>query len=290
MRLVLGLAVGAAALATVWPADADAQDRRTRARLEALEEQIQDLQGVVYGADNKVGASVSYQGANPNPQTVSSGSSAADTAVRIGALESEVQRLTGEIEELSFRLNQHQEQMRRFIELEFPGYASALEGGGSSGGDNYSPADAMIGVPVDLVGGGSGGPGEGGFDNPDSAFRAGRAALLEARYAEAELAFVSLIEDYPNDVLASDASFYLGETYLAQGDLGAAGRTFRDFIQAYPSDDRVPEAYFKLGQALARADQVSKACQVWNIALRNYRQMPNDTRRLITDSRDSSCS
>ncbi|MEM0929476.1 MAG: tetratricopeptide repeat protein [Pseudomonadota bacterium] len=285
MRLVLGLAAATAALVTVWPAAADAQDRRTRARLEALEEQIQDLQGVVYGADGSTRASVSYQGANPGGSSGGAGAGSGDTAVRIGALESEVQSLTGQIEELNYRLNQHQEQMRRFIELEFPGYSSALE----SGGGDYSPADAIVGGgPVDLVGGGA--VEDGGFDSPDSAFRAGRAALLEARYAEAELAFVSLMEDYPNDVLASDASFYLGETYLAQGDLGAAARTYLDFIRTYPQDDRAPEAHLKLGQAFARADKSNEACRVWQRGLDQYPRMDSDMRRRITDTRESTCS
>ncbi|MEO1656167.1 MAG: tetratricopeptide repeat protein [Pseudomonadota bacterium] len=284
MRLVLGLAAATAALVTVWPAAADAQDRRTRARLEALEEQIQDLQGVVYGADGAPSANVSYQGANPGGASGGVGATSADTAVRIGALESEVQSLTGQIEELNYRLNQHQEQMRRFIELEFPGYASALEGGQG----DYSPAAAIVGGPVDLVGGGS--VEDGGFDSPDSAFRAGRAALLEARYAEAELAFVSLMEDYPNDVLASDASFYLGETYLAQGDLGAAARTYLDFIRTYPQDDRAPEAHLKLGQAFARADKSNEACRVWQRGLDQYPRMDSDMRRRITDTREATCS
>lgn len=283
MRLVLGLAAATAALVTVWPANADAQNRQTRARLEALEEQIQDLQGVVYGADAATGANVSYQGANPGGQSAGAGA-AGDTAVRIGALESEVQSLTGQIEELNYRLNQHQEQMRRFIELEFPGYASALEGGQG----DYSPANAVVGGPVDLVGGN--GMDDGGFDSPDSAFRAGRAALLEARYAEAELAFVSLIEDYPNDVLASDASFYLGETYLAQGDLGAAARTYLEFIRTYPQDDRAPEAHLKLGQAFARADKSNEACRVWQRGLDQYPRMDSDIRRRITDTREATCS
>lgn len=276
----------ASALMMAIPMTADAQNRQTRQRLDTIEQQLLDLQGSVYGEASASGANVRYQGANPNPSAQVSVGSGADFAVRIGALESEIQRLTGEVERLTFDLRQQQEMFNRFLETANPEFLNAMSSADgpaptSNGGSNVSG-------PIDLIGGQE--PEDGGFKDPDTAFRAGRNALLEARYDEAELAFVTLIDDFPNDALAPDATFYLGETYLAQGDLGASARTFLDFIRTYPDNERAPEAHLKLGQAFARADKRNEACRVWERGLNNYRRMDGDMRRRISDVQESTCS
>lgn len=293
--LVWGL--GALAMvATQLPTDAEAQNRRTRDRLEEIEDQLADLQGAVFGED-RAGAPVRFSGANPDPSQPAAASNAAtaDLAVRVGALETEVQRLTGEIERINFQLRQQQEQMQRLISVAYPEFEGE-DGLGLAAqreviaATNPNSAGITGGGPIDLVEGGESGGNLPEFANAEAAYSAGRSALLEARYGDAERAFLALVDNYPDSNRTGDAKYYLGETYLAQGDLGAAARTFLDFIRNYPENERAAEAHLKLGQAFARADKTNEACRVWQRGLQAYDDMDGTLRQRITDMREATCS
>lgn len=294
-RVFWGL--GALALAAAsMPMEADAQDRRTRERLQRIEQQLQDLQGTVYGADGESGAPVRFQGANPEGSaggpTVLSADTNADFLVRLGSVEQELQRLTGEMERLNFQMRQQQEQMQRLVSLAYPEYEGDIGLGVASSpsagieGGSLEP----VGGPVDLVGGGADAGGTTtGYASAEAAYAAGRSALLEARYADAERAFLAVTEDFPDSERAGDATYYLGETYLAQGDLGAAARTFLDFIRNHPENDRAADAHLKLGQAFARADKTTEACRVWQRGLQQYSDMDATLRQRMVALREATC-
>lgn len=280
----LGLAVLVVA-ALGMPLDASAQNRRTADKLEELEQQIRDLQGAVYGRDQQ-GAPVRFQGANPDPASgVAPGAEAANLQLRIGALESEVQRLTGEIERLTFQFNQQQDQIRRLVSLAYPEYEGDPGFTAPAGGPLRE-----AGGPIDLVMGGGGDAEGSGYADAEGAYSAGRSALLEARYADAERAFLAVIDQFPNSERVGDATYYLGETYLAQSDLGGAARTFLDFVRNYPEHERAAEAHLKLGQAFARADKTQEACRVWLRGLREYPDMDDDIKERMEGMRASTCS
>ncbi|MCQ8185437.1 tetratricopeptide repeat protein [Parvularcula maris] len=292
--ITFGLAALLAAASSL-PADAEAQRRRggDEARLEDIEEQLRDLQGAVFGQDRE-GAPVRFQGADPSGRAAAAAQDPqmnAETLVRIGALEREIQSLTGQVEQLNFQLRQQQQIIRELYAAVYPdgdgpglslgGQAEVVRSGGS--------LDPVTGGPVDLVGGGAAGDALPTYANAEAAFAAGRSALLEARYADAERAFLALTEQFPDSDRAGDATYYLGETYLAQGDLGAAARTFLDFVRNYPDNPRAAEAHLKLGQAFARADKVNEACRVWARGLQTYRDMDESLRRRMQDMRDVTC-
>jgi tol-pal system protein YbgF len=303
MKNVVKAALMLAALAGMSVGPAAAQDRRTDSRIESLERQIRELQAIVYEEGGDGGANVRFEGANPIPQIdrrpASAAPSGAESSVRLSQLEREVQNLTGRIEEIQYQLRQQQQQMQRLVEVVYPDDEGNLNMGlqgqrellGPDGrmeeGEPLAPIDN--GGPVDLVGGGSARAALPEFRDADTAYAAGRSALLEARYSDAERAFVVVTEDYPDNPRAGDAMYYLGETYLAQGDLGGAARVFLDFIRGYPESDRAPEAHLKLGQAFARADKSREACRVWQRALSSYDAMEPNLRDRITDMREASC-
>jgi len=278
-----GLAVVALVLVQL-PADAAAQNRKTRDRLEEIEKQLQDLQGVVFGEEGVPGAAVRFEGANPNPSQARG--APADSSIRVGQLEEQVQQLTGRIEELQYQINQQQQQMERLISLAYPEYEGDTGLGSVSGG--RVPINEGVSAPVDLVGGVVSSAGS--FGTAESAYAAGRSALREARYADAEKAFLTVVDDFSSSNRAGDASYYLGETYLAQGDLGGSARTFLDFIRNYPESELAPDAHLKLGQAFARADKTREACRVWLRALQTYDDMESTLKSRITDMREATCS
>ncbi|MEM9839986.1 MAG: tetratricopeptide repeat protein [Pseudomonadota bacterium] len=288
--LVLGLGA-LAAVALAAPQTAEAQRGQTRERIEALEKQLRDLQGVVYGEEGAT-APVRFEGANPQPQTEAQtlgletgGGLPPEVSLRLSGLEQEVQRMTARMEELSYAMQLQQQRMDRLVQLVYPNYdeqvALGLTGQKQLLGDRaYSqpePLEPPSGGPVDLAGGGSVASGAlPEYGNSAAAYAAGRSALFSGRFEEAERAFLALTESYPDSEEYADGLYYLGETYLAQGDLRASAEAYLDFIRNHGDHPNAARAHLKLGEAFGKAGRTKEACRVWLRGVQTYPQMDPD--------------
>lgn len=210
-------------------------------------------------------------------------SAAAQSAmtVRIGELESEIQRLTGRIEELTYQLNQADQRLNAI--------SAALSGGDvQTGGPLLPGAVENRGGPVDLMntgdpiadqisrndtGDASGSVGGGDVQlplDPNAAFDYASKFLLEGDYQHAKAAFELYVQAFPNHPRTPDAQFRLGEIHLALGENAAAADAFIAHIRNYPNDPRAAEAYLKLGTAFARLEKPSEACTVFKTMKTKY--------------------
>lgn len=192
------------------------------------------------------------------------------STVRIGELEREIQMLTGQIEELTFRLEQSEQRLDAIT--------AALSGGAAPAGEG---GQAALGGPVDLTASGDpiaqalagqSAPDQtgavGGGDvalplDPNAAFDYASRFLLDGDYQRAKAAFELYVEAFPNHTRTPDAQFRLGEIHLALGENAAAADVFINHIRSYPNDPRAAEAYLKLGTAFARLEKPSEACTVF---------------------------
>ena len=206
--------------------------------------------------------------------------------VRIGELESQIQSLTGLIEELSYQLD--------IANQRLDAVSAALAGdalGADASAQGYLPNPAASG-PVDLTGGdpiadqlrndGASAaapvpiPGAGsGADvalplNPDAAYDYASTFLLRGDYQRAKTAFELYVEAFPRHSRTPDAQFRLGEIYLALGENASAADTFIEHIRGYPNDPRAAEAYLKLGTAFARLEKPEEACTVFKTMKTKY--------------------
>lgn len=234
---------------------APAAAQSTKERLTALEQAVADLQARA-------------------PAT-------ADTAVRLGQLQEQIQELTGRIEELSYELERTQARL--------DAVSAALAGGGEGVGGLAEGPAAATGGPVALAPGGdpiadriAEASGEESdvalpFD-PDEAFSYASGFLLRGDYARAEEAFELYVEAFPNHPRTADAQFRLGEIYLATGKNADAADVFIAHIKKYPNDPRAAEAYLKLGTAFARLGQTSEACQVFKSMRSKFPSAPQPVR------------
>ncbi|MEM1410568.1 MAG: tetratricopeptide repeat protein, partial [Pseudomonadota bacterium] len=296
-RMAWGLAA-LAVTAMAMPADADAQNRRTRERLEEIESQLRDLQGAVYGADRQ-GAPISFEGANPDgpstPLVLGPGASQ-EMGLRLSGLEAEVQRLTGEIERLGYAVQQQNTRMNRLVQLLYPDTQDQITLGLMGQGDAIASAPYPEGTteaqpadrPVDLVGGSRPSSSLPGYADAGEAYAAGRSALFAGRFPEAERAFLALVENYPDSDEYDDGLFLLAETYMAQGDLKSAAQSYLDFIRTVkdkPDHPKVAEAHLKLGQAFVGLKRPDQACTIWRRAVQYYPKMDGDLLSEINGAR-----
>lgn len=192
---------------------------------------------------------------------------------RIGELEAEIQQLTGQVEELSYRLdlaNQRLEAISAVLAGDPTMNQAAALGGAAASGE-----------PVNLVGAGdpiadeiaaqdttdsSGSIGGGDVElplDPSAAYIYASGLLLQGDYQRAKEAFSLYVEAFPNNPRTPDAKFRLGEIHLALGENAAAADVFINHIRTYPNDPKAAEAYLKLGTAFSKLEKPTEACRVF---------------------------
>lgn len=239
-----------------------------------MEKAIRDLQGVVYAGN---GAPSTYEVGDNVPAAARD-----ELSVRLSALEEALADLTGQVETLTFRLRQQEEQIAKLASGPTPGYGAGTSLPGESAVQNLpsdatgGPADLMGGetpqtIPVDLP------------DDPDAAFEFAYEAVLAADYDRARRSLEAYIEKFPQSPRTPEAKFLLGEVYLATGANNAAARTFLDHVSTYKDDPRSPEAYLKLGISFARLDRPTEACRVFQVGQRKFTDIPASLRRRYED-------
>jgi len=212
---------------------------------------------VLYVEIQKLKRELSTTGA---PQVAVGGGSVLE---RVGAIESELQRLTAETEQLEYRIGRIVEDgTNRIGDLEFR--LVELEGGDLSklgetttlGGDTGAGTPAAPAAPAQPAD-------DGGTElamGEQADFDAANTALQEADYAAAAERFAAFNEAYPGSPLAARALLGRGRALDGLGDTREAARAY---LSAFTSDDSgptAPEALYELGAALGRLGQVDQAC------------------------------
>lgn len=249
LRLLKVAAVAALGLAAV-PALA-------QSKTDTLADIRQELT-VLHVEIQKLRRELSTTGSAP---AVASGSSVLD---RVGAIESELSRLTAKSEELEFRVdaivrdgtNRIADLEFRLVELEGGDVSKLKETttlGGAAGAGSSGAASAPVTPPATE-------------DAPQLAlgeqadFDAAKAALEGGKHAEAAAQFSAFNETYPGSPMAPAANLGRGQALEAGGDATGAARAYLEAFSLEPNGASAPEALFHLGRSLGQLGQTSEAC------------------------------
>lgn len=176
------------------------------------------------------------------------------TAAQVQALEEEVRRLTGRIQELEFRLKQIADDAAfRLNDLDYR--LTEQEGGDPT----------LLSEPVPL--GGGAGASAGGAPavavSERVAMEEAVAALQAGDAEDARLRLLSFLAQYSDGPLTAEAEHWLGQAEFARGDYRAGARTFLSNISAYPQGAKTPDSFFMLGRSLEALGQIGQACATW---------------------------
>ncbi|MBV7257473.1 outer membrane protein assembly factor BamD [Pacificimonas sp. WHA3] len=243
--IALGILAPAASAQTV-----DTLDRR----LDRLEKEVRAVQRKVFpGADSDFFEPEITPPADSNggfgvpavtPSTI--------VTDRIEALEAQVQSLTGQMEETSFKLRRMEEALARF-EGDTKLRLQALEGGGLASGD----------IAADGAAGG---------DTALAAYEAAYALYTEQDFAGAQAAFASFLDTNAEHERASNAGYWLGRSLLAQDQPVQAVQAFLNNYQDRREGSRAPDSLLWVGKALMRIDppRTAQACQAYDRLEREY--------------------
>lgn len=176
---------------------------------------------------------------------------------RVGAIEGELQRLTGKIEQLENRIDRVvRDGTNRIGDLEFR--LTELAGGDLSS----LPPVAPIGG--EAVGGGasSSAPIAAGPQavGEQADFEKAKAAYEAGDYQGAVGLFQNFTQTYTAGPLYSEAHFWRGEALAQTGDTAGAARAYLDSFSGAPSGAMAGPALLKLGQSLGKLNQTQEAC------------------------------
>ncbi len=195
--------------------------------------------------------------------TGGAGVNVAGTSVleRVGAMESELQRLTSKTEELENRINRIvADGTARIGDLEFR--LVELEGGDVStlgetttlGGADQTAVSAPLTAPATPTDQASLAVGE------EADFKRAQEALASGDFRTAADLFATFNQTYPGGPLAAEAELRRGEALDKLGDTREAARAYLASFSAAPEGPMAPDALYHLGRSLGALGQTQEAC------------------------------
>lgn len=185
-----------------------------------------------------------------------------DLANQIESVKSDVARLRGQIEVLTFELAEAQKRQRdlyvdldsrlRRFEAERTAAATAAAAATPPPPTDPGTVGVVAGVVPPTATGATPLPGAPRPADPAAEQRAYDAALdvfKRGDYAGAITAFGSFIRAYPRTPLASSAQYWIGNAHFARRDYRAAVTAQRTLIANYPDSPKVPDALLNIASA-----------------------------------------
>ena len=264
------LLLGAPAAVGLAPM-ASAQNVALDVRVDRLEKEMRAVQRKVFPAGTPLEAQITRPVTPTVPPGIPSSSPVADLTARVGALESQLASMTGQVEENSFKIRQLEEAFNKYkaeaqsrAEVVAPppvrpavptGTASSVEPKpvpGTNGGASEARKAAVAAIERPSTG-----------DAAADAYSYGYRLWDAKFYPEAQAQLKATVEKYGSAPVASRASNLLGRAYLDDGKPALASVAFYDNYQKRPKGDRAADSLAYLGEALMQLKKPADACKVY---------------------------
>lgn len=265
------LAFAAPALFALAP-QAMAQKADVDVRVDRLEKEMRAVQRKVFPAGAPLEAEITRPAAPIVAPGTPASSPVADLTARVGALESQLASITGQVEENSFKLKQLEEAFNRYKAEAAASAAPAVipppatrpaepvstaprasaGSAASNGGASEARKQAVAAVERPSTGNEA-------EDSYSYGFR-----LWDAKfYPEAQAQLKATVDKYGSAPVASRAQNLLGRAYLDDGKPALASVAFYENYQKRPRGDRAADSLAWLGEALIQLKKPADACKVY---------------------------
>lgn len=258
--LAVGVIVGSLTLPAIGQST-DSEVAKMKFRLEALEREVTDMRSSAMSITPMM-TSDSASG-DPTLSTI---------LIRLDQLENEIRTLTGQVEEINYRIQQNTTEIAALGE-DVDYRLRALEGGAPVQVQTAKPS--LPSATVSQSTSSSSGPSiPYALDANEIDFRQeyeiARNYLKKGEFQKAQVAFQAFIDDHSDTELASNAYYWLGESYYVQQDYDNAVKYFIEGVKKYPNGTKAPDSMLKLGMALAVNGNKPSSCKVFTKLLVDY--------------------
>lgn len=222
---------------------------------------------------------------------------------RLEQLQSEVQTLTGKVEEQAYQnaeLKKRLSTMYSDFDERMQNVENKLEGAPSAGTENPAASEsAEDGQPTpennkaapEEAPAAEAQPAESGDQAADKAqapaaptpaqapavpenenqeYRQAYDALRNGRTKQSIEAFNAFLNNHPSSQLAGNAQYWLGEAHRVNQDADSARKAFHKVIENYPDSAKVPDALLKLGYVEFDLNNMGKARDYLTRVTANY--------------------
>lgn len=276
--LLLGAATPAAAQQTI------------ERRVDRLEQEMRAVQRRVFPGGAGATVDPEIRPATPTRPSVETGDAISTLNARVDAIEAQLARLTGQVEEGGYRMRQLEEQISQLradtqarlgrIEQPAPAEPAAVPA------TNTMPVmEPIVERPRTATTPAT------ATDPAEAAYNAGFRLWEQRNYAAAQTALTQVAERYPRSRWASWARNLAGRAYLDDNKPATAARIFLSNYQEDSRGERAADSLFYLGEALVRLDRRSEACPVYDELEQTYPNMRAFLReRLPAARRAARCS
>ncbi|WP_066721433.1 outer membrane protein assembly factor BamD [Sphingomonas pituitosa] len=273
MRIALAAALAFAAFGFNGTAMAQAQDGNVGQRVDKLEREMRAVQRKVFpgGAGMTVEPQITQQ-VDTTPPGVPATTPLADLTQRVAALESQIQTMTGQIEQNQYRVRQLEEAFgaykaatdARMKALETPqpvADAMPTDGAVAASGDSAAaPARPSGDRAAKVAAVEKPSTGDAGEDLYLYGFRLWQAKL----YPEAAKTLEQYKAKYPTGKRASFARNLLGRAYLDDNRANLAAIALYENYTKDPNGERAADSLYYLAQALVKLKKpAGEVCKVY---------------------------
>ena len=264
------LLLGAPGLVALAPS-AVAQNVALDVRVDRLEKEMRAVQRKVFPAGAPLEAEINRPATSAPPPGTPSSSPVADLTARVGALESQLASMTGQVEENSFKIRQLEEAFNKYkaeqqsraevvapppvrpsVPAADPAAAAPKPTPGTNGAASDARKAAVAAVERPSTGDAAADPYSYRYRLWDPKF-----------YPEAHSQLKATVDKYGTASVASRAANLLGRAYLDDGKPALASVTFYENYQKRPKGDRAADSLAWLGEALIQLKKPADACKVY---------------------------
>ncbi len=273
LAAIAGLAAGAAAAQGVSVATAE-QFRNVEKRVSTLESQMRAVQRKVFpGGDPRFFAAEPAPPPAPPPEAApaDAGPQLFELVQRIDRLEAQQRTLTGQVEELQFRLKTLETALERArADTEFR--LDSLEGRRPAAASPGASAPAPAEAPKPPAAGGPAAPpataptpaprpAPPAATDPEARYLAAYGLYTARDYQKAAAELEAFAKAHPDHPRASNAQYWAGRSQMQLGRHAEAAKLFLAGYQTWPRGQRAAESLLWLGKALTAKKQPKAACQ-----------------------------
>lgn len=252
------------AVATPALAQSEAQQR-----LDRLQREIQLLQKQVARGEN-----ITPQETMPVDNSIASLDNPAQLEVRLSAMDEEIRRLRGRVEESEFqskRLAETLEKLQKDVDFRL----NELSAGKPPVANGGAPDDSFAATANTNTPAAAAAEEAENFASPKEHYNHAFRLLNQTKYDEAARAFESFTKKHPNDPLIGNAYYWQGETYYIRRDYVASADAFRQGFEALPTGPKAPDNLLKLAMSLAALDRSKEACVVLTQLGAKFKKTPS---------------